>query len=151
MAPTTRILIVCTGNSCRSQMAQGYLQSLDQNLIVFSAGTHPEEKVNPFAIQVMIEKNVDISQNKTNHIDDYISQPFDFVITVCDEANEVCPVFTGRVKQRIHLGFEDPVKASGSKEEILAQYRKIRDQIEVTFQEFYQNFISVYKETQINF
>ena len=86
-----KILILCTGNSCRSQMAQAFLQSYDKNLKVFSAGTEPADKVNPFAIQVMNELGIDISNNKPNHVNQYLDEEWDYVITVCGGANETCP------------------------------------------------------------
>jgi arsenate reductase (thioredoxin) len=133
-----KILIICTGNSCRSQMAQGWLQSFDKDLQVFSAGTHPAARVNPFAIEVMHEAGIDISRHTTNNVDEYLDDEFDYVITVCDDANETCPLFTGKVKQRLHMGFADPIKAQGSREVVLSIYRRIRDEIQKEFFEFYK-------------
>lgn len=134
-----RILIVCTGNSCRSQMAEGFLRSFDGELEIFSAGTRPERNVNPYAIRVMQEKGIDLSARQTNDISEYVKTDFDYVITVCDQAKEQCPVFTGKVDQRLHIGFEDPADAHGTEEEVLAVYRKVRDQIQNEFYKFYQN------------
>lgn len=134
-----RILILCTGNSCRSQMAEGYLKSLDSGLEVFSAGTKPADRVNPFAVQVMKEINIDISSGIPEHVDKYIPLSFDYVITVCDNAKESCPVFTGNVINRIHIGFDDPADATGTEEEILSVYRRVRDEIGKCFFEFYEN------------
>jgi len=134
-----KILIICTGNTCRSQMAEGFLKSLDSNLEVFSAGTAAEEKVNPYAVKVMAEKGIDISGQQPESVDNYIDESFDYVITVCDGAKEVCPVFTGNVKNRLHIGFEDPAKARGTEEEVLPVYRKVRDEIDEAFNEFYLN------------
>ena len=111
-----RILIICTGNSCRSQMAEGYLKSLDSGLEVYSAGTKPEVRVNPNAVKVMKETGIDISSQVPKNADMFKDKSFDYVITVCDSAKESCPVFTGDVKNRIHIGFEDPALAKGSDE-----------------------------------
>lgn len=136
-----RILIVCTGNSCRSQMAEGFMKSFNNELEVFSAGTRPEKQVNPFAVRVMKEKGIDISNYRPKHVDDFTSMPFDYVITVCDHAKETCPVFTGSVLHRHHIGFDDPAAAGGSEEEVLAVYRSIRDQIQKDFGEFYNQIL----------
>lgn len=132
-----RVLILCTGNSCRSQMAEGFLKSFDSTLEVYSAGTKPSAQVHPKAVQVMNEIGIDISLNYPKHADQFVSQPFDYVITVCGHANENCPVFTGKVKHRLHIGFEDPAEATGTEEEILSVFRRIRDEIRVRFYEFY--------------
>ena len=132
-----KILILCTGNSCRSQMAEAFLKSFDADLEIKSAGTEPAERVNPYAIRVMAEVGIDISLNQTNHVDEYLNDDFDYVITVCDHARETCPVFLGNVNHRLHMGFDDPAEATGSTEEILAVYRKIRDEINTRFSEFY--------------
>lgn len=132
-----RILILCTGNSCRSQMAEGFLKSFDKNLEVFSAGTKPSSQVHPKAIQVMKEMEIDLSGNYPKHSDQFINDPFDYVITVCDNAKESCPVFMGKVGKQLHIGFEDPADATGTEEEVLAVFRKIRDEIKRDFFEFY--------------
>ena len=134
-----KILIICTGNTCRSQMAEGFLKSFNKNLDVFSAGTNAEKKVNPYAIKVMAEKGINISTQFPKSVDLFIKEPFDYVITVCDGAKEICPVFTGNVKHRLHIGFEDPANAKGSNEEKLIVYRKVRDEIEREFRKFYEN------------
>jgi len=133
-----RILILCTGNSCRSQMAEGFLRSIDPSLKIFSAGTNPALRVNPFAIKVMKEINIDISSRKTKNVEQFIDKSFDYVITVCDNAKETCPVFTGKVKHRLHIGFDDPADATGTEEEILQVYRRVRDEIVEEFSAFYQ-------------
>ncbi|HRN27635.1 MAG: arsenate reductase ArsC [Ignavibacteriaceae bacterium] len=133
-----RILILCTGNSCRSQMAEGFLKSFDENLEVYSAGTNPAEKVNPFAIKAMQEIGIDISNGIAENVDKYLSQSFDFVITVCDSAKETCPVFTGNVKQQLHFGFDDPADAVGTEEEVMSVYRRVRGEIKEDFYELYQ-------------
>lgn len=134
----TKILILCTGNSCRSQMAEGFLKSFDSNLSVESAGTEPAKQVNPNAVKAMAELGIDISQNKPKLVDRFISQEWDYVITVCDNAKETCPAFLGKVKQRLHIGFEDPAEATGTPDEVMAIFRKVRDQIKERFYEFYQ-------------
>ncbi|HNS17867.1 MAG TPA: arsenate reductase ArsC [Bacteroidales bacterium] len=134
-----RILIVCTGNSCRSQMAEGFLKSFDKNLQVFSAGTNPARKVNPFTITVMSEMCIDLTGNHPKNADEFTSLEFDYVITVCDGARETCPVFTGKVGKRLHIGFEDPAEFIGTAEETLQKYRQVRDEIQRDFRAFYDS------------
>jgi arsenate reductase len=133
-----KILILCTGNSCRSQMAQGFLKSFDERLRVYSAGTNPSENINPIAVDVMKEKGIDISNQTPKSVDLYLKEDWDYVITVCDEANETCPWFPGKVRNRLHLGFEDPSKSKGTDEFIKSEFRRIRDDIEKTFLQFYK-------------
>lgn len=133
-----KILIICTGNTCRSQMAEGFLRSFDSGLEVFSAGTVAEGKVNPFAAKVMNEVGIDISTQTSDSVNLFLNDNFDYVITVCDGAKKICPAFTGNVKNRLHLGFEDPAAARGTEDEVLPVYRKVRDQIKKSFYEFYQ-------------
>lgn len=133
-----KILILCTGNSCRSQMAEGFLKSFDPELEVYSAGTNPSDAVHPKAIQVMKEVGIDISGGYPKNVDQFLDQSFDYVITVCDNAKETCPVFMGDVKEQLHIGFEDPAEATGTEEEILNEFRKIRDEIKRDFFEFYK-------------
>jgi len=132
----TKILILCTGNSCRSQMAEGFLKSFDSNLTVESAGTEPATQVNPNAVKVMAEVGIDISQNKPKLVDQFINQEWDYVITVCDNAKETCPAFLGKVKHRLHIGFEDPAEATGTPDEVMAVFRKVRDEIKERFSKF---------------
>lgn len=132
------ILILCTGNSCRSQMAEGFLKSFDENLEVYSAGTKPAEKVNPFAVKAMKEVGIDISNGLAEDVDKYLSKSFDYVITVCDNAKETCPVFIGDVKHHIHIGFDDPADAVGTEEEVMHVYRRVRDEIKRDFQLFFE-------------
>lgn len=136
-----KILILCTGNSCRSQMAEGILQSFSQEIQVFSAGTAPSQQVHPKAVEVMQELGIDVSQHQPKKVDDFINQSFDYVITVCGGAKESCPMFTGEVKNKIHIGFDDPADATGTEEEILAFFRKIRDEILRDFYTFYNKNI----------
>ena len=132
-----RILILCTGNSCRSQMAHGFLQSFDKNLLVFSAGTKPAEKVQPMALNVMSETGIDLSEHTPKNVSEYLGQEWDYVITVCGGANESCPMFTGRVKNRLHIGFEDPSEAIGNPEFIHSEFLRVRDEIKKRFYDFY--------------
>ena len=122
-------------------MAEGFLKSFNKNLEVYSAGTNPSEKVNPKAIKVMNEVGIDISNGIPENVEKYLDQSFDYVITVCDNAKETCPVFLGKVKNRLHIGFEDPAEAAGTEEEILSVFRKVRDEIKRDFYEFYSNNI----------
>ena len=128
-----KILILCTGNTCRSQMTAGFLKQWAPEFEIFSAGTKPEGKVNPYAVQVMKEEDINISDGYPKSVNLFTDEKFDYVITVCDGAKEICPVFTGDVKHRLHIGFEDPADAKGTPEEILPVYRKVRDQIKGQF------------------
>lgn len=132
-----RILILCTGNSCRSQMAHGFLQSFDASLEVFSGGTEPAQQVNPKAVEVMKEADIDISDHVPTHVNTYLNQEWDYVITVCGGANESCPAFTGKVGKRLHIGFDDPSHAVGTPEFIDAEFHRVRDEIKKRFAEFY--------------
>ena len=123
-----KVLFLCTGNSCRSQMAEGWLRHLagDQYEVV-SAGTHPVG-LNPYAVKAMQEAGIDISNHMSERVDPYLDQPFDYVITVCDRATETCPVFPG-ASALLHWSFEDPAKAKGTYDQQMIIFRKIRDQI----------------------
>jgi arsenate reductase len=136
-----KILILCTGNSCSSQMAHGFLQSFDQRLDVHSAGTEPAKQVNPLAVKVMKEAGIDLTGQKPKSVDLYLNTEWDFVITVCDNAKETCPLFTGKVRHRLHFGFEDPSEFKGTEEQILNEFRRIRDQIKIRFFKFYNENI----------
>ena len=131
-----RVLILCTGNSCRSQMAHGFLQSFSRNLEVHSAGTIPAERVNPKAIEVMKEVGIDLSGQRPKSVEIYLNDEWDYVITVCGGANESCPVFTGKVKHRLHIGFDDPSDAIGTDEYVMKEFRRVRDEIQMKFKEF---------------
>ncbi len=131
------VLILCTGNSCRSQMAEGLLSYFSANTKVYSAGTKPE-KVNPFAIKAMAEIGIDISKNSSNHVDEYANIDFDYVFTVCDNAKEICPVYP-KAKQMIHHSFIDPADAKGSASEQLAVYVNVRNQLSDYFKDFFKN------------
>jgi len=119
-------------------MAEGYLKSFDANLEVYSAGTKPAEKVNPFAVNAMKEIGIDISKAIAEDVDKYLSQSFNYVITVCDNAKQTCPVFTGKVEKQIHIGFDDPADAVRTEEEVMSVYRRVRDEIREQFQKFYK-------------
>ena len=128
MQPKRKVLFLCTGNSCRSQMAEGLLRHYYSNRFeAFSAGIDPTE-INPYAIRVMQEIGIDISHQNAKSIDTVLGLALDLVITVCDNANESCPMFPGNV-ERHHWGFEDPADAQGTEAEILAVFRTVRDQI----------------------
>lgn len=129
------ILVLCTGNSTRSQMAHGYLQHFaGDRAEVLSAGVETHG-LNPKAVQVMAEDGIDISHHTSNHVDEYQTRNIDFVITVCDSASERCPVWIGRT-HRTHYNFEDPSKATGTPEEVMESYRRVRDQIKAFSQDF---------------
>ena len=134
-----KVLILCTGNSCRSQMAHGFLQSFDQKLEVFSAGTKPVEKVNLLAVKAMHEKGIDICGHTPHNVEEYLQEAWDYVITVCGGAKESCPVFVGNVGKRLHIGFDDPSDAIGSDEFVMAEFRRVRDEIKNKFEQFYND------------
>lgn len=133
----SKILVLCTGNSCRSQMAHGYLSKFLPEYQIFSAGTKPEP-VNKFAVKVMKEENIDISKNSSNHITDYKKINFDYVFTVCDNAKENCPVHLKFTNKKIHQSFFDPAKATGSDDEKILVYINVRNEIK----SFLEKFIS---------
>ncbi|MFQ5674344.1 MAG: arsenate reductase ArsC [bacterium] len=123
-----RVLILCTGNSCRSQIAEGLLRELaGDKYDVHSAGTHPTG-LNPRAVKAMNELGIDISEQQSKSLDDFVDQEFDYVITVCDQARETCPVFP-HAKRSLHWSFEDPAIAKGTEEQIMSVFRKVREQI----------------------
>jgi arsenate reductase len=136
-----KILILCTGNSCRSQMAHGFLQSFDPNIKVCSAGTEASGKLNPKAVAVMQEIGIDISQHTSDSVDLYLGEEWDYVITVCGGANENCPAFLGKVKHRLHIGFDDPSHAVGSEEFIHSEFIRVRNEIRDGFRKFYDEQI----------
>ena len=127
-----RVLILCTGNSYRSQMAEGVLRHYGSSRYeVFSAGTKPSS-VNPLAIQVMKEIGIDISEHRSKHVDEFKGQSFDYVITVCDNAKEACPFFPGNTK-RLHWEFPDPPQGEAVTESLIKEFRKVRDMIHEKF------------------
>jgi len=136
----TKVLILCTGNSCRSQMAEGLLSCFSTNTKVYSAGTKPE-KVNPYAIKAMLEMGIDISKNTSNHADEYAKIDFDYVFTVCDNAKEICPIYP-KAKKMIHHSFSDPADATGTEQEQLKVYIVVRNQLRDYFKSFAKNELS---------
>jgi arsenate reductase len=123
-----RILFLCTHNSCRSQMAEGLIShDLGDRFQVFSAGTEAT-RVNPLASQVLAELGIDISGHRSKVLDEFAGETFDYVITLCGSANEQCPLFFGGVK-RVHIGFDDPSRLPGTPEEVLPEFRRVRDEI----------------------
>lgn len=135
------ILVLCTGNSCRSQIAEGYLRHFaGDRAKIYSAGIETHG-VNLRAIQIMAEDGIDISKHTSNNVNEYLDIPFDYVITVCDNANEACPYFPGNVK-RFHFNFPDPAKAQGTEEEIMNEFRRVREMIKVYAEDFVQNHIA---------
>ncbi len=136
-----RILILCTGNSCRSQMAQGFLQSFNHGITVCSAGTEALGKLNKKAIKAMAKIGIDISHHTSDPVQKYLANSWDYVITVCGGANEACPAFLGKVKHRLHIGFDDPSYATGTDDFIWSEYIKVRDEIQKEFYRFYKNSI----------
>lgn len=136
-----KVLFLCTGNSCRSQMAEGFANhDFAERLQAFSAGTDPQG-LNPRAVRVMAELGIDISGQSSDHISKYEGQGFDYVITLCGDANEKCPLFFGGVK-RLHLGFPDPAKALGDDEQILEVFRRVRDDMRRQLREFFTKELS---------
>ncbi len=138
-----KILILCTGNSCRSQMAESFLRSFDPTLKVYSAGTKPAAQVHPKAVAVMREVGVDLSTAHPKNVDRFTKESFDYVITVCDNAKETCPVFFGKVRHRLHMGFEDPAEAVGTEDEVLKVFRRVRDEIRNAFENFYSTTVRI--------
>lgn len=130
-----KILVLCTGNSCRSQIAEGFLRHFaGSRADVYSAGIETHG-VNPKAIQVMAEAGIDISSHTSNHVNEYAAIDFDYVITVCDNAKESCPYFPSRAK-KLHYNFPDPAKATGTEEEVMNEFRRVRDLIKTYSAEF---------------
>jgi arsenate reductase len=118
-------------------MAEGFLRSFDPSLEVYSAGTEPASKVSSRAIAAMKEVGIDISRQSPKNVSQFLRHSFDYVITVCDDANEICPVFIGNVKHRIHIGFDDPTWTMGPEEEIVSAHRRVRDEIRSALETFY--------------
>ena len=134
MKPT--VLILCTGNSCRSHLAEGILRAAAGDFLnVQSAGSKPAGFVHPFALRVMQEIGLDLSAHHSKHLNDFLSQPVETVITVCGNADQACPVFPGQVN-RHHWGFDDPAHATGSDDEKLAVFRRVRDEIKSVFEAY---------------
>lgn len=135
-----KILVLCTGNSCRSQIAHGYLEKFaDGKAEIYSAGIETHG-VNPLAIKVMNEDGIDIAHHTSNNVSEYKNIDFDFVITVCDNANEHCPVFPSKAK-KFHQNFPDPSKLNGSEEEIIREFRKVREMIRIYCKDFVKDYL----------
>jgi arsenate reductase (thioredoxin) len=131
-----RVLILCTGNSCRSHLAEGILRHTAGDLFeVFSAGSKPAGYVHPKAIAALAELGIDISRQTSKHMNDFLAQDIHTVITVCGNADQACPMFPGQVN-RYHWGFADPAHATGTEEEIMAAFRAVRDQIKLVFEAY---------------
>jgi arsenate reductase len=129
MPTKRRVLILCTGNSCRSQMAEGWINhELGGNWEAYSAGTRPEDMVHPLAVRVMAEVGIDISLGRPQSLDVYLGESWELVITVCDSARESCPVLPGTV-ETLHISFPDPASAEGSEDQIMTVFRSVRDGI----------------------
>ena len=130
------VLILCTGNSCRSHLAEGILGHVAGDLFdVYSAGSKPAGYVHPKAIAVMQEIGIDISGHTSKHMNEFLDRKIDTVITVCGNADQACPMFPGQVN-RYHWGFDDPAHATGTEEEILNEFRRVRDQIKLVFEAY---------------
>ena len=139
MPDKKNVLVLCTGNSCRSQLMHGYLtQMLGDQAHVYSAGIETHG-VNPKAIEIMQEDGVNISHHTSNHVDEYAAVPFDYIITVCDNAREACPVFPSSAT-KLHHNFPDPAKATGAPDEVMNQFRAVREQVK----EYARNFTQQY-------
>ena len=136
-----KVLILCTGNSCRSQMAHGFLQSFNRELTVCSAGTNASGKLSSRAVAVMKEAGIDISHHTSDPVEKYLDDEWDYVITVCGGANETCPAFIGKVKHRLHIGFDDPSHVTGTDEFIRNEFIRVRDEIKEAFYNLYVNEI----------
>ena len=136
-----KVLILCTGNSCRSQMAHGFLQSFDERIQVESGGTEASGKLNSKAVKAMAEIGIDISGHTSDSVTKFLNDEWDYVITVCGGANENCPAFFGKVKHRLHIGFDDPSYATGTDEFIWSEFIRVRDEIKARFYKLYQEEI----------
>ena len=136
-----KVLILCTGNSCRSQMAHGFLQSFDNRIQVESAGTEASGKLNSGAVKAMAEIGMDISGHTSDSVSKYLNDEWDYVITVCGGANESCPTFIGKVKNRLHMGYDDPSHAEGTEEFIWSEFQRVRNEIKEGFNKLYEEEI----------
>jgi arsenate reductase len=136
MSEKPTVLILCTGNSCRSHLAEGFLRGAASEILnVQSAGSKPAGYVHPLAVKVMAEVGIDISEHRSKHLSEFLNQPVETVITVCGNADQACPMFPGQVN-RHHWGFDDPAQAQGSEEEKLAVFRRVRDEIRRVFEAY---------------
>lgn len=133
-----KVLILCTGNSCRSQMAHGFMNSFDARLEVYSAGTSAAGKLNEGAVKAMSAVGIDISGHSSDSVQNYLNETWDYVITVCGGANEACPIFQGEVNNRLHMGFDDPSHAVGTPDFVWGEFVRVRDEIKEAFFALYQ-------------
>lgn len=124
-----RVLVLCTGNRCRSQMAEGWLRRLAPDWTVRSAGINPASEVHPLAKQVMKEVGISIDEAFQKSVEQFVEEPWDYVITVCGNAEKTCPTFSGKVGRRLHIGFDDPDAFTGSEMEVIQEFRRVRDEI----------------------
>ena len=124
-----KILVLCTGNSCRSQMAEGWLLSWNKGMRVVSAGTNPAAQVHPLAVEVMAEAGIDIGRAYPKDVREYLEEDWDIVLTVCGDAAEHCPRFEGQVTRMIHVGVEDPARVEGTEDHIREEFRRIREEL----------------------
>jgi len=136
-----KVLILCTGNSCRSQMGEAILGDINPDLTVVSAGTKIAKEVHPLAVKAMAEIGIDISDLRPKMVDVFLEEGVDFLISVCGGAKDACPVFTGPVGKRLHIGFEDPAYAPGNEEEVMNVFRRVRDEIRRDFAKFNEEYI----------
>ena len=142
-----KILFLCTGNSCRSHLAEGILQRAAGDLIeVHSAGSHPAGYVHPLAIKVLAEIGLDIADHTSRHMNEFLNRPVTTVITVCGNADQACPIFPGQAS-RYHWGFDDPAQATGTDEEVLAVFRRVRDEIRRVFEAYAAGYRDARKAT----
>ena len=133
-----KILFICTHNSARSHMAEGFVNALyGESYLAFSAGTEPS-KVNPYAVRVMQEIGIDISDHRSKSVDEFLDQDLDYVVTVCDHAKEVCPFFPGG-RKALHKGFQDPAAVAGTEDEKLSLFRHVRDEIRYWVEKVFGN------------
>ena len=136
-----RVLVICIGNSCRSQMAQGILQSFDKNLDVHSAGTKANGRLNANAVRVLLEDGIDISNHVSKSVDRYLNGSWDHVLVLCEVANAQCPAFTGNVKNLQVMPFDDPAHAKGDEAFVDSEFRRVRDEMKQLLHDFYKKFI----------
>lgn len=145
----SKILILCRANSCRSLMAAAFLERIDPNLIVRSAGTNPIDYIHPLTIKVLKEIDIDVSQRRPIDVRNYLDEPWDYLITVCDVAKEECPAFMGAVNQRLYYRFVDLLDFSDKEPKLLELFRQVRDNIDMEMKDFYDDFIKGFDEVKI--
>lgn len=136
-----KVLILCTGNSCRSQMGEAILRDINPELTVVSAGTKIANEVHPLAVKAMAEIGIDISDLRPKMVDIFLEEGVDFLISVCGGAKDACPAFLGPVGKRVHIGFDDPAYAPETKKEVMNVFRRVRDEIRRDFAKFNEDYI----------